>query len=168
MAAKESFDITTGVDLQEIDNAVNQTVKELSTRFDFKGVKFTIDLDRKEGELRLAASDEGKLNAVWDVLQTRLVRRGVPLRNVQKGKVEVAAGSSVRMTAKLVQGLEIEIAREIVKAIKEAGLKKVQSAIQEDQVRVSGPVRDDLQAVIRLLKEKDFGVELKFGNYRSS
>ena len=168
MAAKESFDITTGMDLQEVDNAVNQARKELANRYDFKGVKFTMELDRKEGEIVLTAPDAFKLEAVWDVLQSKLVRRSVPLKNVKRGRVEDAAGGTVRVRAELVQGLSIEIAREIVKIIKAAKLKRVQAAIQEDQVRVSGPKRDDLQEVIHLLKEKDFGVELKFGNYRSN
>ncbi len=168
MAAKESFDITTGVDLQEVDNAVNQARKELINRYDFKGVKFEIDFDRKEGALVLAGPDGYKLEAVWDVLQSKMIRRGVPLKNLQRGKLEDAAAGTVRQKIDLVQGLSSELAREIVKAIKDAKLKRVQAAIMEDQVRVTGPKRDDLQEVIQMLKDKDFGVELRFGNYRSA
>ena len=167
MASKESFDVTTGVDLQEVDNAVNQALKELINRYDFKGVKFSIDLDRKEGALTIPAPDAYKLEAIWDVLQTKLLRRNVPLKNLSRGKIEDAASGTVRQKIDLVQGLSSEIAREVVKAIKDAKLKRVQAAIQENQVRVTGPKRDDLQEVIHLLKESDFGVELQFGNFRS-
>ncbi len=167
MASKESFDVTTGVDLQEVDNAVNQALKELINRYDFKGVKFSIDLDRKEGALTIPAPDAYKLEAIWDVLQTKLLRRNVPLKNLSRGKIEDAASGTVRQKIELVQGLSSEIAREVVKAIKDAKLKRVQAAIQENQVRVTGPKRDDLQEVIHLLKESDFGVELQFGNFRS-
>jgi hypothetical protein len=167
MASKESFDVTTGVDLQEVDNAVNQALKELINRYDFKGVKFAIDLDRKEGTLTIPAPDAYKLEAIWDVLETKLIRRNVPLKNLSRGKVEDAASGTVRQKIDLVQGLSSEIAREVVKAIKDAKLKRVQAAIQENQVRVTGPKRDDLQEVIHLLKETDFGVELHFGNFRS-
>jgi uncharacterized protein YajQ (UPF0234 family) len=167
MASKESFDVTTGVDLQEVDNAVNQARKELVNRYDFKGVKFSIDFDRKEGSLTIHAPDGYKLEAIWDVLESKLIRRNVPLKNLKRGKIEDAAAGTVRQGIELVQGLSSEIAREVVKAIKDAKLKRVQAAIQENQVRVSGPKRDDLQEVIHLLKEADFGVELHFGNYRS-
>jgi uncharacterized protein YajQ (UPF0234 family) len=168
MASKESFDITTGVDLQEIDNAVNQTLKELTTRYDFKAVKFSVDFDRKEATVDIRGPDAYKVNAIWDVLQGKLIRRNVPLKNVKPGKIEDAAAGTVRQKLELVQGLSSELAREIVKAIKEAKLKRVQATIMEDQVRVSGPKRDDLQEVIHMLKDTDFGVELKFGNYRST
>ncbi len=168
MASKESFDITTGVDLQEVDNAVNQAQKELANRYDFKGVKFTIEFDRKEGKVAIHAPDAYKLEAIWDVLQSKFIRRDVALKNLHRGKVEDAAMGTVRQNVELVQGLSSEIAREVVKTLKEAKLKRVQATIMEDQVRVTGPKRDDLQEVIHLLKEKDFGVELKFGNYRST
>jgi hypothetical protein len=167
MAAKESFDVSTGVDLQEVDNAVNQAQKELSTRYDFKNVKFQIEFDRKGNALQLSAPDHTKLDAIWDTLQSKMVRRGVPLRNLHRGKVDDATGGTLRLRVDLVQGLSTEIAREVVKTLKEAKLKRVQAAIQEDQVRVTGPSRDDLQEAIRLLKAGDFGVELKFGNFRS-
>jgi uncharacterized protein YajQ (UPF0234 family) len=167
MAAKESFDITTGVDLQEVDNAVNQALKELSQRFDFKNVKFSIELDRKEGKLMVGAPDTFKLEAIWATLEGRLVRREVPLKNLSRGKVEEAFQGTVRQSVDLVQGISSDLAREIVKTIKNAKLKRVQATIQENQVRVTGPKRDDLQDVITLLKDQDFGVELKFGNYRS-
>ncbi len=167
MAAKESFDITTGVDLQEVDNAVNQAKKELTQRYDFKNVKFGIDLDRKDGKLTLSAPDTFKLEAVWSTLQGRLVRREVPLKNLSREKIQEASLGTVRQVVTLVQGIDSDLAREIVATIKKAKLKKVQAAIQDEQVRVTGPKRDDLQEVIALLKDKDFGVELKFGNYRS-
>ena len=164
---KESFDVTTGVDLQEVDNAVNQTRKELSQRYDFKGVVFSVDLDRKSNEITVSAPDNFKLDAIWDVLQGKMIRRGVPVKNLKRGKAEDAAGGTARIKVELVQGLSMEIAKDVVKTVKEAKLKKVQAAIQENQVRISGPKRDDLQEVISLLKDKDFGVELEFGNYRS-
>jgi len=168
MASKESFDVTTGVDLQEIDNAVNQTLKELTTRYDFKAVKFSIEFDRKAGTIDIHGPDTFKVNAIWDVLQGKLIRRSVPLKNVKPGKIEDASGGTVRQKLELVQGLSSELAREIVKAIKDAKLKRVQASIMEDQVRVTGPKRDDLQEVIQLLKGMDLEVELKFGNYRST
>ena len=168
MASTSSFDVTTGVDFMEARNAVDQTTKEISQRYDFKGLKVSVELDPKEKKIALAAPDEFKLRAIWDVLQTKMVRRGVPLKNLKPGKVEPAAGSSVRQEVDIQDGLTADMAREIVKVIKEAKLKRVQAAIQGDTVRVSSPSKDDLQGVIVLLKQGDFGVELKFGNYRTN
>jgi cyclic-di-GMP-binding protein len=168
MAGTQSFDITTGCDLQEVDNAVNQAVKEIRQRYDFKGLNVSIDFRRAENKLVLRASDEFKLKAMWDVVQEKMVRRQVPLKNMQHGKVLPAGGGTVTQEINLQQGIPIETARAIVKVVKEMKVKKVQSEIQGEQVRVSSPSRDDLQAVMARIREKDFGVELKFGNYRST
>lgn len=154
------------MDLQEVDNAVNQARKEIAQRYDFKHAKASIDFDRSEGRLVLAADDEFKLQSLWEVLETRLVRRKVPLKNLQRGEIERAAGDTVRRTVTLQQGIPTEAGREIVKFLKDRKLKKVQPAIQGDQLRVSSPSRDELQSAIAALREQDFGVELQFGNYR--
>ncbi len=167
MAGKESFDITTGCDLQEVDNAVNQAMKEISQRFDFKGLKVGIDFQRLENKLVLHAPDDFKLKAMTDVLQQKMVRRNVPVRNLQPGKIIPSLGGSVTQEISLQQGIPIETARAIVKLIKDQKLKKMQGEIQGDQVRVSAPSRDDLQKVMSVLREQDFGIELKFGNYRN-
>ena len=161
-----SFDVVSKVDLQEVDNAVNQARKEIAQRYDFKGSRAAIDFNRAENTLVLVADDEFKLNAVWDVLQGRLVRRNVPTKNLTPGAIERAANDTVRRVVSLQQGIPTEAAKEIVKFLKERKLKKVQAAIQADQVRVSSGSRDDLQEAIRMLREHDFGVALQFGNYR--
>jgi cyclic-di-GMP-binding protein len=166
MAKTESFDVTTGVDLQEVDNAVNQAKKEIGQRYDFKGQKAEIDYDRKAGKLTLHASDEYYLNAMWQVLQERMLSRKVPVKNLHRGNVDPAGGGTVRQEVQLKQGLSQDTARAIVKLLKDQKLKKVQSTIQGDSVRISSPSRDELQGVIALLKEQDYDVELKFGNYR--
>jgi uncharacterized protein YajQ (UPF0234 family) len=164
--ALASFDITSTIDLQEVDNAVNQARKELGQRYDFKGSKAAIDFNRTDNTLVLSAEDAFKLEAVWDVLQTRLIRRQVPVKNLKLGEVEPSSGGTVRRTITLQQGIPTDAAKEIVKYLKDQKLKKVQGAIQSDQVRVSAPSKDDLQEVMRLLRAHDFGVELQFGNYR--
>ena len=166
MAKRHSFDITTGVDLQEVDNAVNQTRKEIAQRYDFKGVHAEIEFDRSNALLRLEADDEYKLNALYDVLQSRLVKRGVPLKNLKPGKIESASLGHARQEVSLQQGIPSDTAKEIAKAVKERKMKNVQVAIQGDQLRVSSPSRDALQEVIAFLRSRDFGVELQFGNYR--
>ena len=166
MAQQASFDITSTVDLQEVDNAVNQAKKELAQRYDFKGSKATIDFRKAEAVIDLLAEDNFRMNAVWEILQTRLIRRGVPAKNAKLGEVEPAASSLVKATVSLQQGIDTETAKAIVKYLKDAKLKKVQAAIQADQVRVTSASKDDLQGAIRLLKEHDFGIELQFGNYR--
>jgi cyclic-di-GMP-binding protein len=168
MAATQSFDITSGCDLQEVDNAVNQAMKEIRQRYDFKGLDVNIDFRRAENKLILRAPDEFKLRAVWEVVQEKMIRRQVPLKNLQQGDAAPAAGGTVVEEINLQQGIPIETARAIVKFIKEMRIKKVQAEIQGDQVRVASPSRDDLQAVMHHVKEKDFGVELKFGNYRTN
>jgi uncharacterized protein YajQ (UPF0234 family) len=167
MAANQSFDVTTGCDLQEVDNAVNQTLKEIHQRYDFKGVKIGIDFRRDDGKIVMTAPDDYKLKASWEILQSKMVRRQVPLKNLKQGTVEPAGGATVRQEITLQQGIPTDTARAIVKYIKDKKLKKVQASIQKDQVRVTSPSRDELQNVIGLLKEHDFGVELDFGNYRS-
>lgn len=164
--AQSSFDVTSTVDLQEVDNAVNQAKKELAQRYDFKGSKSSIDFKRAENVIELIADDNFKMEAVWEVLQTRMVRRGVPVKNLKPSETEPIAGSLVKRTITLQQGIPIEAAREIVKYLKDQKLKKVQTAIQGDQLRVSSPSKDELQTTMRLLKAKDFGVDLQFGNYR--
>ncbi len=166
MASNPSFDISTGADLQEVDNAVNQSLKEIGQRYDFKGTHCSIDFDRDKAEIRLAADDEFRMDALVDVLKTKLVKRGVPIRNLKVGDSVTATGSSVRRLVTLTQGIPQETAKKIVKAIKDQGFKKTQASIQGDEVRVTGPSKDDLQAVIAFLRTEDFGIELTFGNYR--
>ena len=161
-----SFDITSGVDMQEVDNAVNQARKEVAQRYDFKGSRAAIELNRAENTIVLTADDEFKMNALWEILQGRLVRRGVPTKNLTPGDIERAANDTVRRTVTLQQGIPADAAREIVKFLKDRKLKKVQAAIQADQVRVSSASKDELQEAIRVLREHDFGVALQFGNYR--
>jgi cyclic-di-GMP-binding protein len=166
MANVASFDITSGVDLQEVDNAVNQARKEVAQRYDFKGSRAAIEFNRTENTLTLVADDEFKMNALWEILQGRMVRRGVPTKNLTPGAIERAANDTVRRVITLQQGIPSEAAKEIVKFIKDNKLKKVQAAIQADQVRVSSPSKDELQEAMRLLREHDFGIALQFGNYR--
>ncbi len=168
MASTSSFDVTTGVDMMEVGNAVDQATKEITQRYDFKGVKAEITLDEKAGTITLAAPDDYKLGAVWEVLQAKMVRRKVPVQNLTRGTAEPAAGSSLRQVVTLTTGLSSELCREIVKFLKDAKLKKVQSAIQGDTVRISSASKDDLQGAMALLRGHDFGVELKFGNYRTN
>lgn len=166
MAGQASFDITSSVDLQEVDNAVNQAKKELAQRYDFKGSKSSIELKRAENLIEILADDNFKMEAVWDILQTRLVRRNVPIKNLTPSDVEPIAGGLVKRTVTLKQGIDSDAAREIVKFLKDQKFKKVQANIQGDQLRVSSPSKDELQGAIRLLRGHDFGVELQFGNYR--
>jgi hypothetical protein len=167
MANNASFDVSTGADLQEVDNAVNQALKEIAQRYDFKGTHCTIEFDRAKAEVRLSADDEFKMEALDDVLRGKLIKRGVPVKNLKSGELEHGAGSSVRRTLTLTQGIPQDAAKKIVKAVKDGGFKKVQASIQGDEVRISSPSKDDLQAVMAMLRAGDFGVELKFGNYRS-
>ncbi len=163
MAQDSSFDIVSKTDLQEVNNAVMQAQKELAQRFDFKGSKSSIELTGEE--LILISDDEGKLRSVKDILESKLVKRHVSLKAIDYQKLEDAAMGTVRQRAKIVQGIESEKAKAIVKAIKDAKLK-VQASIQSDQVRVTGRNRDDLQKAIALVKENDFGIPLQFTNYR--
>jgi hypothetical protein len=161
-----SFDISTGADLQEVDNAVNQATKEVAQRYDFKGSKASIAFDRAAATLTLVADDDFKMRALFDVLHAKLVKRGVPVKNLELGAVTPAANDTVRREIKLTQGIPPETAKAIVKAIKDKKFKKAQASIQGEEVRVQAPSKDDLQAVIALLRAQDFGVELRFGNYR--
>ena len=166
MVQQSSFDVTTGVDLQEVDNAVNQAQKEIAQRYDFKGSKASIEFSRGESTLVLLADDDYKMRALLDVLQSKLIRRNVPVKNLDIGEQKAIGGDMVRRDIKLKMALDGDTAKQVAAAIKDAKLKKVQASIQGEQVRVSGPSRDDLQEAIALLKSKDFGVQLQFGNYR--
>ena len=166
MATISSFDISTGADLQEVDNAVNQTVKVITQRYDFKGTNCTVEFDRDKAEIRLAADDQFRMDALVDVLQTKMIKRGVPVKNLKVGDIVAGSGESVRRTVTLTQAIAQDIAKKITKAIKDQGFKKVQASIQGDEVRVSSPSRDELQLVMVFLRGEDFEIELKFGNYR--
>lgn len=165
MAKENSFDIVSKTDYAEVTNAINQTAKEVSQRFDFKGSKATVELQGKD--LLLAAEDETKLRNMNDILQGKLVKRGISLKALDYQKVEPAAGGTVRQAVKIQQGIPGDKAKEIVKFIKD-GKFKVQASIQGETVRVSGKDRDTLQDVIAKLKATDFGIDMQFDNYRSN
>jgi uncharacterized protein YajQ (UPF0234 family) len=145
---------------------LNQARKEAGQRYDFKGAKADIDLSTADKKLTLTTDDEMKMNALWEIVQTRLVRRGVAVKNFKVPESEPAAGGAVRRVIEIQQGIPIEAAKEIVKFLKDKKIKKVQASIQADQVRVSAPSKDDLQEAMRALRDHDFGVALQFGNYR--
>ncbi len=166
MASLASFDISTGADLQEVDNAVHQATKEVAQRYDFKGSKAALTFDRAKATLTLVADDDFKMKALFDVLQAKIVKRGVPVKNLELGPVTPAAGDTVRREIKLTQGISPEKAKAIVKAIKDRKFKKAQASIQGAEVRVQAPSKDELQEVIAFLRAQDWGIELKFGNYR--
>ena len=166
MAQTSSFDVTTGADLQEVDNAINQANKEIATRYDFKGSPVELTLDKGKSLITLEAENDYKLKAAYDVLQTKFVKRGVPLKNMKPGKEIPATHGRVRQEITLTQGIPTDTAKEIVKKVKAHGFKKVQVAIQGDELRVSSPSKDELQAVQTFLRGEDFGIELSFGNYR--
>jgi len=165
MAKENSFDIVSKTDYAEIDNALNQTLKEVSQRFDFKGSKATVELADKD--LIMSAEDETRLRNMNDILQSKFIKRGISLKALDYQKIEPAAGGTVRQTVKIQQGIPIEKAKEIVKYIKDAKLK-VQASIQGETVRVSGKDRDTLQDTIATLKAKDFGIDMQFDNFRSN
>jgi cyclic-di-GMP-binding protein len=165
MAQQNSFDIVSQVDSAEISNAINQTIKEVRQRFDFKGSAATVTLEKDA--LMLSAEDETRLRNMNDILQQKLVRRGVPLKALSYGKIEPAAGGTVKQQAQIQQGIPQEKAKQVVKYIKDSKAK-VQASIQGDVVRVSGRDRDELQNVIAKLKAKDFGIHMEFSNYRSN
>ena len=166
MAQQNSFDITSQIDPAEVANAINQALKEVQTRFDFKGSRSGIELEGEEA-IVLTSDDEYRLKGLNDILQSKFVKRGVPLKGLTYGKVEAALGGTVRQRVTLQQGIPQEKAKEIVKFVKETKLR-VQAAIQGDLVRVSGKDRDTLQAVIAALREHDFGIDMGFTNYRSN
>ena len=164
MAKDASFDIVSEFDMQEMDNAINQTKKEIITRYDFKGSKAEVNLTKET--ITLTAENDSKINAMVDILQSKAIKRGLSLKIFDYGKIETTAGSMVKQVITLKQGINQDIAKKIVKEIKESKLK-VQSAIQGDVVRVTAKNIDDLQTVITLLKEKDLDIPLQFINYRS-
>ncbi len=166
MAAENSFDIVSKVDVQEVKNAIEQAIKEVRARFDLKDSHSEIKLEAEDA-IQLASADEYKLKAVIEILQQKLVKRNVPLKSLIYEKIEPAAGSSVRQKIKLQQGIPTEKAKDIVKLIKESK-KKVQASIQGDSVRISGKDRDTLQEAIALLRKQDFGIDMQFTNYRSN
>lgn len=161
-----SFDIASKIDLNEVNNAIHQAMKEVQTRYDLKNSKSQIELNEKEKKILLASQDEFKLRAVTEILELKLVKRGVPLKGLSFGEVIAAAGSTVRQEVSIQQGIPIEKSREIVRAIKDSKIK-VQASIQGDMVRVSGKSRDLLQEVIHLLKQHDYGIDMQFTNYRT-
>jgi len=164
---QNSFDVVSKIDVQEVHNAVGQAMKEIHTRFDFKGSKSLITFDGKE--LTLTSDDENKLKSVTEILKEKLIKRKVPLNGLLYGKVEQAAGNTVRQIATVQQGIPSEKAKEIIKIIKNSKLRKVQASIQADQVRITSPSKDELQEVIQMLRESEsrLGVPLQFTNYRS-
>lgn len=166
MAGDNSFDVVSKVDVQEVKNAIDQATKEITTRFDLKNSKSTIALEGQD-VVQLASEDEYTLKAIIDILQTKFVKRNVPLKNLEYEKIESAAGSSVRQKIKLKQGVSSEVAKKIVALVKDSK-KKAQASIQGDTVRISAKDRDILQEIIALLKGKDLGLDLQFTNYRSS
>jgi uncharacterized protein YajQ (UPF0234 family) len=165
MAQEHSFDIISKVDLQEVQNAVHQSMKEISQRFDFRGSKSSIELHKDKNEITVVSDDEQKMKSVRDILETRLIKRGISLKALNYGKIEQATGGTARQLITLQQGIPTEKAKDLVKIIKNSKLK-VQSEIQKDQVRVKAKKIDDLQTVIDLIKEKDFDIHLDFKNYR--
>jgi len=166
MAKKCSFDITTGVDLQEVDNAVNMATKELATRYDFKGATSTLEFDRAAAVVRLDTDDAYRMQALLGVLREKLARRKVPLKNVDVGEIEMGSLGRARVTVGLKQGIDQEIAKKISKDIRDQGFKKVQVSIHGDELRVSSGSRNTLQEVMAFVRGRDYGMELSFGNYR--
>jgi len=163
--AENSFDIVSKVDMQEVSNAIQQAMKEIGQRFDFRGSKSSLDLDKEKGEIHIVSDDEYKLKSVIDILQSKLIKREVPLKSLNYGRIEDAASGTVKQIVTLQQGIPAEKSKEIVKVLKNSKLK-VQSEIQKDQLRVRAKKIDDLQSAIKLLKEQDFDIHLEFVNYR--
>ncbi|AJY76632.1 YajQ family cyclic di-GMP-binding protein [Paenibacillus beijingensis] len=163
MSSESSFDIVSKVDMQELNNAIVQAEREIETRFDFKGSKSSISMEKED--LVVVSDDEYKLKSVIDILQSKMIKRGVPIKNMEYGKIEGASAHTVRQRIKLKQGIEQDIAKKINILIRDSKLK-VKSQIQGDQIRVTGKSRDDLQSVIQLLRGADLAIELQFTNYR--
>ena len=166
MAKKSSFDVSTGVDLQEVDNGVNQARKEIATRYDFKGTDCTVEFDRDGGAIKLEADDQYRLTAVLQVVREKLSRRGVPVKNLDQGGIEIGSLGRARQVLGLKQGIDQETAKKMVKVVKGHGFKKVQVQVQADELRVTSPSKDELQQGMALLRGEDWGRELQFGNYR--
>ena len=167
MATANSFDVTTSVDLQEVDNAVNQAQKEAAQRYDFKGALVEINFRRAESKVELKTDSDMRMEALFDMLQSKLIKRGVPVKNLDVGDVKPMGGDTLMRTIGLKMSLDGDTAKKVAAAIKAAKLKKVQAAIQGEQVRITSPSRDELQDAIAVLRKEDFGVELLFGNFRS-
>ncbi len=165
MAQQNSFDIVSQIDFQEVDNALNQATKEVTQRYDFKGIATTLEFNQKEKQLVVSTGDDFHLKSAIDILQTKLIKRGIPLKSLQYGKVEEATGSSVRQVITLQVGIDKENAKTVVKLIKETKLR-VQAQIMDDQIRVSGKDKDDLQTVMTMLRSRDFPFAMQFVNYR--
>ena len=165
MAKEPSFDVVSEVDMQEVNNAINQTVKEITQRFDFKGTKSTVEIENGNS-IKIVTEDDTRMRNIVDILQSKFIKRGVAIKNLEYGKVEPAAGGMVRQSVKVKQGIDAEVAKKITKDIKNLKVK-VQAQLQDDQIRVSGKKIDDLQAVIAFLRGQDYGVELQFSNFRS-
>jgi uncharacterized protein YajQ (UPF0234 family) len=167
MAKDASFDITTSVDLQEVDNAVNQASKEIAQRYDFKDATLaTVELKRAEGLIKLSSDTDMRLRAMWDILQSKLIKRGVPVKNLDAGDPVPGGGDTWHRDIKLKQALDGETCKKVVAAIKAQKFKKIQASIQGDTVRVVSPSKDELQTVMTFLRAEDFDVQLSFGNYR--
>jgi len=165
MAQQSSFDIVSEVNMQEVDNALNQARKEIGQRYDFKDTNTSLDFNEKEKQITLTTADDFHLKSAVDIVQSKLVKRSVPLKSLQYGKAEPAANSAVRQTIKLQVGIDKEHAKEVVKMIKDTKIR-VQAQIMDDQIRVSGKDKDDLQAVIKMLREAEFPFAMQFVNYR--
>ena len=167
MPKDSSFDVTTSVDLQEVDNAVNQASKEIAQRYDFKDAKLaTVEFKRAEGLVKISSDTDMRLRAMWDILQSKLIKRGVPVKNLDAGEPTPGGGDTWHRDIKLKQALDADTCKKVVAAIKAQKFKKVQASIQGDTVRVVSPSRDELQTVMSFLRGEDFGVQLDFGNYR--
>lgn len=165
MASEFSFDIMSVVNMQEVDNAVNQVIKEISQRFDFKGTKAEVLLDKEKKTITLAGDNEPKLKTLIDMLQSKMIKRSISIKALSYGKIETALGGTVRQVITLQSGISQDKGKEISKAIRDSGVK-VHAQIQGEQLRVSGKSKDDLQKIMSMLNEKDFGIALQFGNYR--
>ncbi len=165
MADDKSFDIVSKVDLAEVENAINQAMKEIYNRYDFKGTKTKIELDKDKNEIRILSDDDFRLKSVIDVLETKFVKRKIPIKALEYGTVESASGGAVRQSITLQQGIPMDKAKEIIKILKAAKMK-LQGEIQKDQVRIRGKKLDDLQTFMSMLKEKDIGIHMDFVNYR--
>ena len=166
MASTYSFDVTTGVDLQEVDNAVNQAQKEIAQRFDFKGALVEIEFKRADSVVNLATDSDMRMEALFDALRAKLIKRGVSVKNLDVGDVKPGGGDVLRREIKLKMALDSDTAKKVSAAVREAKLKKVTASIQGDQVRITSPDKDALQDAMSTLRKGDFGVELQFGNFR--
>jgi uncharacterized protein YajQ (UPF0234 family) len=167
MSKDASFDVTTTVDLQEVDNAVNQSSKEIAQRYDFKEAKVaTVEFKRAEGLVKITADTDMRLRAMWDILQSKFIKRGVPVKNLDAGEPTPGGGDIWHRDIKLKQALDGETCKKVVAAIKAEKFKKVQASIQGDTVRITSPSKDELQSVMTFLRTLDVGVQLNFGNYR--